>query len=101
MISDNSSGLSGRVLAKVESSGSTTQPLDAVTDLTVPPAELDAGSATLQFTRVPSNGAVVPQYEVRYLAGPTITEEQFGSAAAAPQVQPGGPGTWPPSPSRS
>jgi hypothetical protein len=93
VISDSSSGLSGRVLATIENGvGSTTQP-DAVMDLTVPAAGLTAGSATLQFTRVPSSGALAPQYEVRYLTGPTITEQQFGSAAVAPQVQPGDPGT--------
>ena len=54
---------------------------------------LTAGSATLQFTRVQSNGGPVPQYEIRYLTGPAITEQQFGSAATAPLVQPGSPGT--------
>jgi hypothetical protein len=94
VISDSSSGLSGRVLATIANSlASTTQPPSAITDLTVPAADLTAGSATLQFTRVPSNGGPVPQYEVRYLTGPTITEQQFGSAAVAPQVQPGSPGT--------
>ena len=94
VISDSGSGLSGRVLAKIETSGdSTTQPPSAVTDLTVPAGGLTSVSATLQFTRVPSNGAPVPQYEVRYQTGPTITEQQFSSAATAPQVQPGSPGT--------
>jgi hypothetical protein len=87
-------GLSGRVLATIANSlASTTEPPSAVTDLTVPAAELTAGSAMLQFTRVPSNGGLVPQYEVRYQTGPTITEQQFSSAATAPQVQPGSPGT--------
>jgi hypothetical protein len=88
------SGLSGRVLATITNSlSSTTQPPSAVTDLTVPPANLTAGSAMLQFTRVQSEGGLVPQYEVRYQTGPTITDQQFGSAATAPQVQPGSPGT--------
>jgi hypothetical protein len=94
VISDSSSGLSGRVLTTIANSlPSTDQPPSAITDLTVPPVGLTAVSATLQFTRVQSNGAPVPQYEVRYQTGPTITEQQFSSAASAPQVQPGSPGT--------
>jgi hypothetical protein len=94
LISDSSSGLSGRVLATAANSAtSTTQPPSAITDLTVPAQQLTASSATLQFTRVPSNSGAVPQYEVRYLTGPTITEEQFGSPATAPLVQTGSPGT--------
>jgi hypothetical protein len=60
----------------------------------VPTGDLTAGSATLQFTRVQSNGGPIPQYEVRYLTGPTITEEQFGAALNAPLVQAGSPGTF-------
>jgi fibronectin type III domain protein len=94
VISDSTSGLSGRVLARLENStSSTTQPPSPVADLTVPPDGLTAVSATLQFTRLESNGGPVPQYEVRYQTGAMITEEQFGSAAVAPQVQPGSPGT--------
>jgi hypothetical protein len=94
VISDGVSGLSGRVLARLENNTSaTTEPPGAITDLTVPAGGLTAVSATLQFTRLPSTGGPVPQYEVRYQTGATITEEQFGSAASAPQVQPGGPGT--------
>ena len=93
VISDSSSGLSGRVLARIENSTSSTEPPSAVTDLTVPAGGLTAVSATLQFTRVASNGGPVPEYEVRYHTGPTITDDQFGSAAVAPQVQPGSPGT--------
>jgi hypothetical protein len=94
VINDSSSGLSGRVLAKIEASeDSTTHPPSAVTDLTVPAGGLTSVSATLQFTRAQSNGGPVPQYEVRYQTGPTITEQQFGSAATAPQVQPGSPGS--------
>jgi hypothetical protein len=94
VISDSSTGLSGRVLVTTASSlGSAAQPPSAITDLTVPPTGLTAVSATLQFTRVQSASAAVPQYEVRYQSGPTITEQQFSSAASAPQVQPGSPGT--------
>jgi hypothetical protein len=94
LITDSSSGLSGRVLARIENStSSTTEPPSAVTDLTVPVGGLTAVSATLQFTRLEANGGPVPQYEVRYQTGSAITEQQFGSAAVAPQVQPGGPGT--------
>jgi hypothetical protein len=94
VLSDGTSGLSGRVLATVVNmASSTTQTPSAVTDLTVPTAGLAPGSATLQFTRVQPNGVLVPQYEVRYQTGPTITEQQFDSAAVAPQVQPGSPGT--------
>ena len=94
VISDSSSGLSGRVLARIENStSSTTQPPSAVADLTVSAEGLTAVSATLQFTRLQSNGGSVPQYEVRYQTGAMITEQQFGSAAVAPQVQPGSPGT--------
>jgi hypothetical protein len=93
MITDTISGLSGRVVARVENSTSSTEPPSAVTDLIVPDGGLTAVSATLQFTRVASNGGPVPEYEVRYHTGATITEEEFGSAAVAPQVQPGSPGT--------
>ena len=94
MISDSSSGLSGRVLATIAMSvPSTTGAPSPVTDLAAPATELTASSATLQFTRVQSSGGLVPQYEVRYLIGPTITEKQFGSATVAQQVQPGTAGT--------
>jgi len=94
VISDSSSGLSGRVLATIATSvSSTTQAPSPVTDLAVPAAELTASSAMLQFTRVQSTDGLVPQYEVRYLIGPTITEQQFGSATVAAQAQPGSPGT--------
>ena len=94
VISDSSSGLSGRVLVTIANNlGSTAQPPSAITDLTVPPTGLTAVSATLQFTRVQANGGPSPQYEVRYQTGPTITQPQFSSAATAPQVQPGDPGT--------
>jgi hypothetical protein len=94
VISDSSSGLSGRVLARMENStSSTTEAPSAVTDLSVPDGDMTAVSATLQFTRLASTGGPSPQYEVRYQTGATITEQQFGSAAVAPQVQPGSPGT--------
>jgi hypothetical protein len=92
-ISDDRIGLTGRVLAKVETGVSTTQPLAAVTDLAVPAGGLTPASATLQFTTAQSDAGSVPQYEVRYQTGATITDDQFGSAAVGPQVQLGSPGS--------
>ena len=98
VISDSTSGLSGRVLARVENSTSSTEPPSAVTDLTVPAEGLTAVSATLQFTRLPSNGGPVPEYEVRYHTGPDHHRRpvRFGgggaaSAAGAPAPSPRSP----------
>jgi hypothetical protein len=60
LIGDSTSGLTGRVLATIESSSVSTAPPGPVTDLTVPAAELTATSAALQFTRVQSSGVPAP-----------------------------------------
>jgi Fibronectin type III domain len=119
-ISDSTSGLGGRVLASVapcftlvcdpgtgvcsvcDPVKQTCTPLQCVpppappstvTNLTAPPKMLTSTSATLQFANTQSNGAPVLKYDIRYQTGPAITEDQFGSAASAPQVMPGNPGS--------
>jgi hypothetical protein len=119
-ISDGASGLNGRVLASVapcftlvcdpvtnvcsicDPVKQTCTPLQCVpppappstvSNLSAPPGMLTSTSATLQFANAQSNGAPVLKYDIRYQTGPTITEDQFGSAASAPQVTPGSPGS--------
>jgi hypothetical protein len=53
---------------------------------------LTSTSATLQFANAQSSGVPVLKYDIRYLPGSTLTEEQFGAAPVAPQVMPGSPG---------
>jgi hypothetical protein len=68
-------------------------PPTAVTNLSTPDGGVTATGATLQFVNAQSNGAAVFKYDIRYQSGATITDEQFGSAASAPQVMPGAPGS--------
>jgi hypothetical protein len=68
-------------------------PPTAVTNLSVRDGGLTSTGATLQFVNAQSNGAAVFKYDIRYQTGSTITDEQFGSAASAPQVMPGMPGS--------
>jgi hypothetical protein len=68
-------------------------PPTAVTGLSMAADGLDATSATLQFDNAQSNGgAPVGKYDVRYLPGPTLTDEQFGAGIAGPSVPPRSPG---------
>jgi len=65
----------------------------AVTNLAMAPEGLDATSATFQFENAQSDGgAPVAKYDVRYLPGPTLTDDQFGSGIAGPSVTPRSPG---------
>jgi hypothetical protein len=64
----------------------------AVTNLAVATDGLGSTSATLQFNNASSNGTPVMRYDIRWQTGPTLTDDQFGSAASAPQVIPGSPG---------
>jgi hypothetical protein len=64
-----------------------------VTGLSVATDGLTATSATLQFDNAQSNGgAPVSKYDVRYLPGPTLTDDQFGAGIAGPSVPPRSPG---------
>jgi hypothetical protein len=68
-------------------------PPSAVTGLSLQVGQLTGTSAAFQFVNAQSNGAPVMKYDIRYQTGKTITDAQFGSAASAPQVMPGAPGT--------
>ncbi len=68
-------------------------PPTAVTNLSVQTGGLTSTGATLQFVNGQSNGSAVFKYDFRYQTGSTITDEEFGSAASAPQVMPGKPGS--------
>jgi Fibronectin type III domain len=68
-------------------------PPSAVTNLSVQDDGLTATTATLQFVNAQSSAAGVLKYDIRYQTGATITDDQFGSAASAPPVMPGTPGT--------
>ncbi len=68
-------------------------PPTAVTNLAMQDGGLTSTGATLQFLNAQSNGAAVFKYDVRYQTGASITDAQFGSAASAPQVMPGTPGS--------
>jgi len=68
-------------------------PPSAVTGLNLQAGQLTGTSAAFQFVNAQSNGAPVMKYDIRYQTGKTITDAQFGSAASAPQVMPGAPGT--------
>jgi hypothetical protein len=67
-------------------------PPSIVTNLAMAPDGLDATSATLQFDNAASNGAPVMKYDIRYLPGPALTDDQFGSGIAGPSVTPRSPG---------
>jgi hypothetical protein len=66
-------------------------PPDAVTGLAA--ATINAATAALSFTNAAANGAPVLSYDIRYRDGDGMTDDQFASAAGAPQVMPGAPGT--------
>ncbi len=68
-------------------------PPTAVANLSMQDGGLTATGATLKFANAQSNGAAVFKYDIRYQTGTNITDEQFGSAASAPQVMPGSPGS--------
>jgi hypothetical protein len=68
-------------------------PPTAATNLSLQDGGLTSTGATVQFLNAQSDGAAVFKYDIRYQAGSTITDEQFGSAASAPQVMPGTPGS--------
>ena len=68
-------------------------PPTAVTNLSMQEGGLTSTGATVKFVNSQSDGAAVFKYDIRYQAGSTITDEQFGSAASAPQVMPGTPGS--------
>ncbi len=65
----------------------------AVSSLSAPTDGLEATSATIQFVNAQSNGGPVLGYQIRYQTGTSMTDDQFGSAASAPLVMPGSPGT--------
>jgi hypothetical protein len=68
-------------------------PPSGVTNLSVPSSGLTPTSAMLQFLNAQSNSAPVMKYDIRYQTGDSLTDEQFGSAASAPLVTPGSPGS--------
>jgi hypothetical protein len=68
-------------------------PPTAVTGLSIPIDGLTPTSATLQFNNAQSNGgAPVSKYDIRYVTGSTLTDDQFGSGTPAPSVTPRSPG---------
>jgi len=90
-------GLTGRVIASVTPCATICSPLPppptAVSQLGLTTDGLGSSSATLQFGNASANGGPVWTYDIRYLPGPAMTEDQFGSAVAAPSVTPGNPGS--------
>ncbi len=90
-------GLTGRVLASVAPCAVACSPLppppSEVANLTPVVADLTATTATVQFANAQSNGAPVLSYQIRFQSGDAMTDEQFASAASAPQVVPGNPGS--------
>jgi hypothetical protein len=119
-ITDSTSGLSGRVIANVlpcttlncdPNTGVCTicdptmqncTPIvcspppaapSAVSALSVPANGLTATTATLSFANATSAGGPVQSYDIRYRDGTTLTDDDFASAASAPQVTPGPPGS--------
>jgi hypothetical protein len=119
VISDASTGLSGRVIASVspcttlvcdgnnvckicdprtqQCTALTCSPLPAaptaVSGLGVASDGVTASAVTLQFANAQSSGAPVLSYDIRYRDGTSMTDDQFASAASAPQVTPGPPGS--------
>jgi hypothetical protein len=92
----SASGLTGRVIARVTPCQTACSPLPApptaVSELTVATGGLGATSVVLQFDNASANGAEVMKYDIRYLPGPAMTDDQFGSGVVAPSVTPGSPG---------
>ncbi|MES1158225.1 MAG: CFI-box-CTERM domain-containing protein [Haliangium ochraceum] len=119
LITDPTTGLSGRVIAGVTpcttlvcdvnnvcsvcdprtqvctplSCSPLPAPPTPVGGLSVAMDGLSAGSATLQFANAQSAGAPVLSYNIRYRDGGSMTDEQFAAAASAPLVTPGSPGS--------
>jgi hypothetical protein len=119
LITDPTTGLSGRVIAGVTPCTTlvcdannvcsicdprtqvctplTCSPLpappSAVGGLSVTMDGLTASSATFQFTNAQSSGAPVLSYDIRYRDGGTMTDDEFAAAASAPLVTPGAPGS--------
>jgi hypothetical protein len=90
-------GLSGRVIASVAACAGVCSPLPspptAVADLAMATDGLGSSSATLRFDNASADGFPVMKYDIRYLPGPAMTNDQFGSGVVAPSVQPGIPGS--------
>ncbi len=119
LITDATTGLSGRVIAGVTPCATlvcdmnnvcsicdprtqvctplTCTPLPApptpVGGLTVAANGLNASSATLQFANAQSAGAPVLSYDIRYRDGGGMTDDEFKASASAPLVTPGAPGS--------
>ncbi|HXJ22110.1 MAG TPA: fibronectin type III domain-containing protein [Polyangia bacterium] len=68
-------------------------PPGSVTGLSAAASGLTAATATLSFANASADGAPVLSYDIRYRDGTTMTDDQFASAASAPQVMPGAPGS--------
>ncbi len=64
-----------------------------VAALVVPANGLTATTATLNFANAASENGPVQSYDIRYRDGTTMSAEDFASAASAPQVMPGPPGS--------
>jgi hypothetical protein len=119
-ITDTASGLTGRVIASVtpctkvvcdpvtnicslcdpntqECTPLACDPLPpaptAVSAFSLAPDGLASTTATLRFANAQANNAPVQGYDIRYRDGDTMTDAEFASAAAAPQVMPGAPGS--------
>ncbi len=119
LITDSTTGLSGRVIAGVTPCTTlvcdmnnvcsicdprtqvctplTCSPLPApptpVGGLSVAMDGLNASSATLQFANAQSAGAPVLSYDIRYRDGGGMTDDEFKASASAPLVTPGSPGS--------
>ncbi|HXJ22111.1 MAG TPA: fibronectin type III domain-containing protein [Polyangia bacterium] len=65
----------------------------SISGLTVTDNGGTSGTVTLSFANAAANGAPVLGYDIRYRDGAIMTDGDFASAAAAPQVTPGNPGT--------
>ncbi len=119
LISDPTTGLSGRLIAAVTPCTTlvcdnhdvcsvcdprtqvctplSCRPLPAaptpVGGLSVVMDGLNASSASLQFANAQSNGSPVLSYDIRYRDGASMTDDQFMASASAPLVTPGAPGS--------
>jgi hypothetical protein len=65
----------------------------AVADLTPAVGGLTATAATFSFSNAQSNGGPVWSYQIRYMAGISMTDGDFAAAISVQQVLPGSPGS--------
>jgi hypothetical protein len=96
LLQTDGSGGSGRVhvaLARCLSCTPLPPAPSAVTNLAPVEGGLTATAASFSFSNAQANGGPVWSYQIRYMAGTSMTDVDFAQAISAQQVVPGSPGS--------